>query len=56
MTYANESRAIAVADDLNANLKGYGTHRAALTAHGWEVRRVSPYSNGDVIRWSEQRA
>lgn len=51
MIYENEARAIEAANEMN-KMQGWGQHRAALVAQGWTVRRVSPYSNRDVIAWS----
>ena len=52
MIYTNQARAKQVANDLNRNMPGWGTHRAARIAEGWTVRRFSPYSNGDVLEWA----
>lgn len=54
MIYRSEQRASEVAKDLNDHMLGCGKYKAALTTHGWTIRIVSPYSNGDVIRWSEE--
>ena len=53
MIYATKESAMAMASELNKFMLGWGTHCAARIADGWTVRRVSPYSNGDVIEWAK---
>ena len=55
MIYANRQRAIEAAREMNARRPGNANLCAARTVHGWTVIQRTPYSQGSVLEYAEEK-